>query len=93
MELAGDFLHVLGDGVAGEAATHLGDDFTAAGDGDLEVGGAADAVELVQVVGRDAAFEAPTAQIALRVGRVVDAGQPRAIGREGSAHHSLQEPG
>ena len=49
------------------------------GDGDFEVGGAADAVELVEVVRRDADVDEPLAQVALGVDRVVDAAQQHGL--------------
>lgn len=50
----GLLLHVLGDGVAGELAAEFGEDGAALSDGHFKVGGAVDAVELVEVVRGDA---------------------------------------
>jgi len=65
-------LDVAGDGVAGQGAAHFGDVLEAAGEGDLEVGGAGDAVELVEVVGHDAEVDEAAREVDEGFWRVVD---------------------
>src|SRR5690606_4360179 len=89
----GLFLDVLGDGVTGEAAAEFGHDLAPAFYWNLEVGGAADAIELVQVVGRHADVDQPEAELLLGGDRVVDAAEQDRLVQNHSAGSAQSQDG
>ena len=72
-------------GVAGEGAAHFGNELEAAGNGDFEMGGAGDAVELVEVVGHDAEVDKAAGEVDEGLGVVVDTAEEDGLVEEGDA--------